>query len=79
MASSKISCLTELALSIAYHPQTYRKTNRTNQILEDMLRMYVMHQPMTWEEYLPLMEFSYNNGHQESIRMSPFEALYDGK
>jgi hypothetical protein len=29
-----------------------------------------------WDKHLPLAEFSYNNSHQESIKMSPFEALY---
>eukprot|EP00253_Pinus_taeda_P029813 PITA_29813 len=32
--------------------------------------------PKQWEEYLPLVEFAYNNGYQYSIKMSPFEALY---
>jgi hypothetical protein len=27
-------------------------------------------------QHLPLAEFSYNNSYQESIKMSPFEALY---
>jgi len=45
-------------------------------ILEDILRMYVMHQQWTWEEYLPLVDFSYNKGYHESLRMSLFEALY---
>jgi hypothetical protein len=45
-------------------------------VLEDMLRMHVMHHPKKWEDYLPLVEFSYNNGYQESLKMSPFEALY---
>jgi len=44
--------------------------------VEDILRMYVMHQQRKWEEYLPLVEFMYNNGYQESLKMSPFEALY---
>jgi len=35
-----------------------------------------MHQQRKWEVYHPLMEFSYNNEYQESLRMSPFEALY---
>eukprot|EP00253_Pinus_taeda_P034821 PITA_34821 len=52
------------------------QTERVNRILEDMLRMYVMHHQRIWEVYLPLVEFSYNNGYQESLRMSPFEALY---
>jgi hypothetical protein len=29
-----------------------------------------------WDKHLPLAEFSYNNSYQESIKMSPFEALY---
>jgi hypothetical protein len=38
--------------------------------------MHVRHQPKKWEDYLPLVEFDYNNGYQESLKMSPFEALY---
>jgi hypothetical protein len=45
-------------------------------VLEDMLSMHDMHQPKKWEDLLPLVEFSYNNGYQESLKMSPFEALY---
>lgn len=35
-----------------------------------------MHQQKKWEEYLPLVEFSYSKDYQESLRMSPFEELY---
>lgn len=66
----------QLAFSKSYHPQTDGQTKKVNKILEDMLRMYVMHQQRKWQEYLPLVEFSYNNGYQESLNMSPFEALY---
>jgi hypothetical protein len=38
--------------------------------------MHVMHQPKKWEDYLPLMEFAYNNGYQESLKMIPFKVLY---
>ncbi|KAH9294732.1 hypothetical protein KI387_038320 [Taxus chinensis] len=41
-----------------------------------MLRMYVMDQQSKWEEYLYLVEFSYNNSFQSSIGMAPFQALY---
>jgi hypothetical protein len=47
--------------------------------MEDMLRMYVMDKPSKWEDHLHLVEFSYNNGYQVSLRMSPFEALYGRK
>jgi hypothetical protein len=35
--------------------------------------------PSKWEYYLHLVEFSYNNGYQTSLIMSPFEALYGRK
>jgi hypothetical protein len=67
---------TKLLFSIAYHPQTNGQIERVNKILEDMLRMHVMHQPRKWEDYLPLVEFTYNNNYQTSLKMSPFEILY---
>ena len=48
----------ELTFSTTYHPQTDGQIERVNMILEDMLRMYVMHQQRRWEEYLPLVEFT---------------------
>jgi hypothetical protein len=54
---------TKLLFSTTYHPQTDGQTERVNQVLEHMLRMHVMHQPRKWEEYLPLVEFAYNNGY----------------
>ena len=59
-----------------YHPQPDGKIERVNQILEDMLRMYVMDKPGKWEDYLHLVEFAYNNHFQVSAGMSPFEILY---
>jgi hypothetical protein len=67
---------TKLLHSSAYHPQTSGQTERVNQILEDMLWACVLEFPQKWDECLPLAEFSYNNSYQESIKMTPFEALY---
>ena len=44
-----------------------------------MLRAYVMDFQGSWSQYLPLIEFSYNNSYQESIQMSPYEMLYGRK
>jgi hypothetical protein len=55
------------------------QTKRTNIIIEDMLRMHVMDQPSKWEDYIHLVEFSYNNGYQASLKTSPFEAFYGRK
>jgi hypothetical protein len=41
-----------------------------------MLRASVLIDGPKWDKHLPLAEFSYNNSYQESIKMSPFEALY---
>jgi transposase InsO family protein len=70
-------CLgTHLIQSSAYHPQTDGQTERVNQIIEDMLRACVLTNGPKWDKHLPLVEFSYNNNYQESIKMLPFEALY---
>ena len=44
-----------------------------------MLRACVISSMGSWEKWLPLVEFSYNNSYQESIKMAPFEALYGRK
>jgi hypothetical protein len=49
---------------------------RSNQILEDMLRACALKYGKSWDRSLPYAEFSYNNSHQASIKMAPFEALY---
>jgi hypothetical protein len=67
---------TQLNFNTEYHPETDGQTERTNQTLEDMLRMYVMDQQKHWEEFLPLVEFAYNNSYQTTIKMAPFEFLY---
>ena len=45
-------------------------------MLEDMLRGCVLDFPGSWDRYIPLMEFAYNNTYQSSIEMAPYEALY---
>jgi hypothetical protein len=56
--------------------QTGKLTEWINQIIEDMLRACALSDGPTWDKHLPLAEFTYNNSYQESIKMSPFEALY---
>jgi hypothetical protein len=70
---------TKLNFSSAYHPQTDGQTERTNQLLEDMLRACALKYGGSWDKSLPYAEFSYNNSYQASMKMSPFEALYGRK
>ncbi|WVZ97385.1 hypothetical protein U9M48_042927, partial [Paspalum notatum var. saurae] len=66
----------KLRFSTAYHPQTDGQTERTNQILEDMLRACAIQYGTSWDKSLPYAEFSYNNSYQASLKKSPFEAPY---
>jgi transposase InsO family protein len=67
---------TKLNFSSAYHSQTDGQTEKTNQILEDMLRACALKYGKSWEKGLPYVEFSYNNSYRASIEMAPYEALY---
>jgi len=44
--------------------------------LEQYLRAYINYQQDDWCNYLPLAEFAYNNGYQETIKNTPFFANY---
>jgi hypothetical protein len=70
---------TKLNFSSAYHPQTDGQTERTNQILENMLRACALKNSGSWDKSLPYAEFAYNNSYRSSIKMAPFEALYGRK
>ena len=48
-------------------------------MLEDMLRGCVLDFPGSWDVYIPLMKFAYNNSYQSSIGMTPYEDLYGRK
>ena len=62
---------TRLTMSTTFRPQTDGQSERTIQVLEDMLRACVR-----VEKHLPLVEFSYNNSYQASIQIVPYEDLY---
>ena len=66
-------------LSTAFHPQTDGQAERTIQTLEDMLRACVLDFQGSWEKYLCLIEFSYNNSFHATIGVAPYEMLYGRK
>ena len=55
---------THIKFSTTYHPHSNGQTEKVNQVIEDILRMYVMDNPSMWETYLHLVEFAYNNEYQ---------------
>ena len=70
---------TQLNFSTDFHPQTDDQSERVIQVLEDMLRGFVLDFPESWDKYISLMEFSDNNSYQSCIFMAPYEALYGRK
>ena len=60
----------------AFHAQNDRQLECIIQTLEDMLKACVIDFKGSWDDHLPLIEFSYNNSYHSSIGMAPFEALY---
>ena len=70
---------TKLKFSTTFHPQADGKSERLIQVLKDMLRGCVIEFSRSWDRYIPLMEFAYNNSFQLSIGMILYEALYGRK
>ena len=66
----------ETKLSIAYHPETDGQTERTNQELEQYLRIYVNHRQNNWAEWLAMAEFAFNNKVHTVTKSSPFQVNY---
>ena len=70
---------TQLNFSTTFNPQTDGQSVKVIQVLEDMPRGCVLDFPRSWDRYIPLMEFAYNNSYQSNIGMAPYEALYGRK
>ena len=69
----------ETKLSTAYHPETDRQMERTNQELEQYLRMYVNHRQNNWAKWLVTAEFAFNNKVHTATKMSLFQVNYERK
>ena len=63
-----------LHFTSGYHPEGDGQTERTNQTLEQYLRVYCNYQQDNWSELLPLAEFAYNNAPSATTGVSPFFA-----
>ena len=70
---------TRLNFNTTFHPQTDGQSERVIQILEDMLKSYVIDYEGSWDRHIPLVEFVYNNSFQSSIGMTLYEDLYGKK
>ena len=62
-----------------HNSQADGQSKRVIQVLEDMLRGCVLDFLGSWDKYIPLMEFAYNNSYQSNIGIAPYEDLYGMK
>lgn len=62
---------TRLAMSTSDHPQTDGQTERTNRVLEEILRSYA-HSFTHWSAQLSMVEFAINNSVHASTGHTPF-------
>ena len=63
-------------MSTTFHHQTDGQSKRVIQVLEDLLNTCVLEFGGNWEEHIALVKFTYNNSHQATIKMAPYETLY---
>jgi len=64
-------------LSMAYHLQTDRQTERINQELKQYLRVFIDHRQEQWPDWLGTVEFAYNNKIHAATKNSLFKVNYE--
>ena len=52
------------------------QAERSIQTLEGMLRACMINFKGSWDDHLPLIEFTYRNSYHSIIQMAPYEALH---
>ncbi|MCO5580312.1 hypothetical protein L7F22_034178 [Adiantum nelumboides] len=65
--------------SSSFHPQTNGQLEEANSTVLDLLKCYVSEHKATWDHYLPLVEYAYNNNVHTSTGKAPFEIVEGGK
>ena len=66
----------ESGFTTAYHPQGNGQVERTNQEVEQFLRIFVNKRQDDWADHLPAAEFALNSRVHSAHGHSPFEVLY---
>jgi hypothetical protein len=65
-------------LSMAYHPQTDGQSERTNQWLEQYLRIFGNYSQNDWANWLPLAQYVHNSWMNKTTKQTPFNLLIGG-
>ena len=62
-------------ISTAYHPQTDGQSERTNQRLEQYLRIFIDYHQQNWASLLPLAQYTLNVWPNATTKRAPFELI----
>ena len=62
----------KLHFTSGYHLEGDGQTERTNQTLEQYIRVYCNYQQDNWYQLLPLGKFAYNNALSATTKVTPF-------
>ena len=62
-------------ISTAYHPQTDGQSERTNQRLEQYLRIFIDYHQQNWTSLLPLAQYTLNVWPNATTKKAPFELI----
>lgn len=68
---------TQFCFSSAYHPQSDGQTEVVNRCLEMYLKCMCGYEPQEWCKWFPLAEWWYNTHFHSSIKMTPYEVVYN--
>ena len=60
-------------MSIAYHSQTDGQSERTNQTMEGLLRIFCNHQVNNWAEWLAVVQYIINSCPSSTTKKAPYE------
>ena len=73
----ELACLLQydVALSMAYHPQTDGEMEQVNQELEMYLRLFASRKPKEWSKFLPMAEFAHNSATHSITQRTPFSLM----
>ena len=67
---------TSLHFSSAFHPQSDGQTERTNQVVQEVLRNFLCIEQQDWDRLIPFVEFAINNAVHSATGETPFYLNY---
>jgi len=75
--SMELCCILNIHqnISTAYHPQTDRASEQTNQTLEQYLQVFCGTQQNNWHAWLPLAQYTKNSWASTTTKKTPFDLL----